>query len=76
MTPWPFTDPERRAVRDAYEALSRVGNVTRDARVFGPDSDHRDPILDRAHHDLGLVVMKLERLENLDRLDRHPPPAT
>lgn len=57
---WPFTPEEESAVRAAYEALTRVGNATMDRRVHGPDSGHWHPFLDRAHHDLGLLLVLLE----------------
>lgn len=54
MTSWPFAADERRTLLRAYDALTRVGNVTRDT-----ETDRWDPILDRAQHDLGLLLAKL-----------------
>jgi hypothetical protein len=58
---WPFTEPERHAIRAAYAALTRVGNLT--AAPPGTPGDHTadgwQGLLDRAHHDLGLVLLGL-----------------
>jgi hypothetical protein len=57
---WEFTAAERQAIRDAYEALTRVGNVTARRGVPGDrTADGWDGLLDRAHHDLGLVMLRL-----------------
>lgn len=56
---WRFTHDERTAIRVVYEALTRVGNETRDAAKFPTDVDHWDPVLDHAHHHLGLVLAHL-----------------
>lgn len=52
---WPFTAVERSTLREAYDALTRVGNLTHDVARHGTDCGGWDPLLDRAHHDLGLL---------------------
>lgn len=67
MASHPFTDPEAKAIRDAYEALTRVGNLTAVRGTYELDRtvDGWDGIIDRAHHDLGLLLLKF-------RIDQDP----
>lgn len=69
MTTWPFTDDEKAAIRAAYEALTRVGNLTATPGARGDHtSDGWQGILDRAHHDLALVILK----GRIDRDEEQP----
>ncbi len=54
---WPFTPAELQAIRDAYEALTRVGNLTRSRDPAFAATDGWHSALDTAHHGLGLVML-------------------
>jgi len=55
----PFTAEERTAILAAYEALTRVGNATALLGARGDRTpDGWDGIIDRAHHDLGLLMVR------------------
>lgn len=46
---WAFTAEDMTGIETAYDILTRKGNET-------SHGDDWDPILDRAHHGLGLII--------------------
>lgn len=51
-----FTPAEAEAVLAAYRALARVGDATADLQRYGAGAGGWDPLIDRAHQALGVLM--------------------